>query len=232
MNPEARRLIEHGAEVFEDYELAALMLSLGRPYLSTREDAVDMAKVLLQRKGRLAALIASSEADLRGMGLKESEIFGFRFVREMSVRYLADKMKELPFCRTAREVYEFLHASMRDLKREQFKVIFIDPKNHVIEERTIFEGTVDSSVVYPREIMKMALDFSATALVFAHNHPSGDPEPSSCDREITKNLVFAAKVLGIRVLDHLIIGSSSYFSFADHGLISEYDLLYLSLSER
>ncbi len=103
------------------------------------------------------------------------------------------------------------------------KVLFLDAKNQILEEKTLFEGTVDSSAVYPREIIRDALRFEASALVFVHNHPSGDPEPSLCDKEITRDLVFAARVMQLKVLDHIIIGNNRYFSFADQGLIEEYE---------
>lgn len=104
----------------------------------------------------------------------------------------------------------------------------MDTKNRVLEERTLFEGTVDSSAVYPREVIRDALHYEASSLIFVHNHPSGDPEPSFCDKEITRDLVFAAHVMQIKVLDHIIIGNNRYFSFADQGLIEEYNLMFLN----
>jgi DNA repair protein RadC len=118
--------------------------------------------------------------------------------------------------------------SLRELRKEQFKVIFMDAKNRVLEERTLFEGTVDSSAVYPREVIRDALRYEASSLIFVHNHPSGDPEPSFCDKEITRDLVFAAHVMQIKVLDHIIIGNNRYFSFADQGLIEEYNLMFFN----
>jgi DNA repair protein RadC len=118
--------------------------------------------------------------------------------------------------------------TLRELRKEQFKVIFMDAKNRVLEERTLFEGTVDSSAVYPREVIRDALRYEASSLIFVHNHPSGDPEPSFCDKEITRDLVFAAHVMQIKVLDHIIIGNNRYFSFADQGLIEEYNLMFLN----
>ena len=93
-----------------------------------------------------------------------------------------------PVCHSSQEVHDYLCHALRDLKKERFKVIFLDPKNQVIEEKTLFEGTVDSSAVYPREVIKDALRYEASALIFAHNHPSGDPELSLCDREVTPGI--------------------------------------------
>jgi DNA repair protein RadC len=135
-------------------------------------------------------------------------------------------MLNKPYCHSSKEVFEYLYQALRDLKREKFKVMFLDSKNQILEEKTVFEGTVDSSAVYPREIMKEALKCNASSLIFVHNHPSGDPEPSLSDREITKELVFAADVMQLKVLDHIIIGNNRYFSFADEGLIDDYDVMY------
>ena len=132
-----------------------------------------------------------------------------------------------PVCHSSREVFDYLYHALRELRKEQFKVIFLDTKNQILEEKTLFEGTVDSSAVYPREVIRDALRYEASSLIFVHNHPSGDPEPSSCDREITRDLVFAAHVMQIKVLDHIVIGNNRYFSFADQGLIEEYNLMFL-----
>jgi DNA repair protein RadC len=138
-------------------------------------------------------------------------------------------MMSRPVCHSSREVFDYLYHALRELRKEQFKVIFMDTKNQVLEERTLFEGTVDSSAVYPREVIRDALRYEASSLIFVHNHPSGDPEPSFCDKEITRDLVFAAHVMQIKVLDHIIIGNNRYFSFADQGLIEEYNLMFLNI---
>jgi len=118
-------------------------------------------------------------------------------------------------------VFDYLYHALRDAKKEKFKVLYLDAKNQILEEKTVFEGTVDSSAVYPREIIKEALWRDASSLIFVHNHPSGDPRPSESDKAITAELVCAAHTVQIRVLDHLIIGNDRYFSFADSGLLAE-----------
>ena len=112
------------------------------------------------------------------------------------------------------------------------KVIYLNSQNQIIEAANLFEGTVDSSFIPPREVMESAIRHNAACLVFAHNHPSGNPEPSKCDREITRDLVYAASIMHIRVLDHLIIGDNRYFSFASEGLIEEYEMDFLNLKVR
>jgi len=137
------------------------------------------------------------------------------------------------YVRSSQEAKDWIGPQVENQGRECFVVVYLNPKNEVIKHEVSSVGTADSSAVYPREILRNALLTDATALIFFHNHPSGDPEPSLCDREITKELVFASKLMGLKVLDHIIIGRDGrYFSFADQGLIADYDLLYLSLRSR
>lgn len=168
--------------------------------------------------------------EIKGIG--PHNIFGLRLVQEVSRLFLKEKMMSRPYCHSSKEVFDYLFHALRDLKKEKFKVLFLDAKNQILKEKTVFEGTVDSSAVYPREIMKEALRCDSSSLIFVHNHPSGDPEPSASDRVITKELVFAANVMQLKVLDHIIIGNNRYFSFADEGLIEEYDIMFQNFEMR
>jgi len=222
------KFLRAGLNAFLDYEIIELLLTLGTP----RRDCKEQAKKALREFRSLRGVLEADIHELRKIkGIGSHNVFGIRLVQEVSRRFLKDRMMSRPYCRSSREVFDYLYHSLRDLKKENFKVLFLDSKNQIIEEKTLFEGTVDSSAVYPREIMKDALRYDATSLVFVHNHPSGDPEPSLCDREITKELVFAAKVMQLKVLDHIIIGNNCYFSFSDRGLVEDYDLLFLSLNK-
>jgi len=222
------KFLRAGLNAFLDYEIIELLLTLGTP----RRDCKEQAKKALREFRSLRGVLEADAHELQKIkGIGSHNVFGIRLVQEVSRRFLKDKMMIRPYCRSSHEVFDYLYHSLRDLKKENFKVLFLDPKNQIIEEKTLFEGTVDSSAVYPREIMKDALRYDATALIFVHNHPSGDPEPSLCDREITKELVFSAKVMQLKVLDHIIIGNNCFFSFADRGLIEDYDLLFLSLNK-
>jgi DNA repair protein RadC len=118
---------------------------------------------------------------------------------------------------TSGDVFKHFHPSLRDLKHEIFKVVLLDAKNTVLKETTVSEGSLTLSVVHPREVFALAVRESAAGVLFVHNHPSGDPMPSQEDRQLTDRLVAAGRLLGIRVLDHLIIGDSRYVSFADEG---------------
>lgn len=215
-----QKFLKAGLEGFLDYEIVELLLTLGTP----RRDCKEQAKEALREFKTLGGVLEASPHDLQRIrGIGPHNVFGLRFVQEVSRRFLRERMMSRAFCRSSREVFDYLYHSLRDLKREKFKVLFLDAKNQILEEKTLFEGTVDSSAVYPREIIRDALRYEASALVFVHNHPSGDPEPSLCDKEITRDLVFAAKVMQLKVLDHIIIGNNCYFSFADQGLIEEYE---------
>lgn len=221
------KFLKAGLNAFLDHEVVELLLTLGTP----RRDCRGAARRALAEFRTLRGVLEAESYDLQRIdGIGAHNVFGIRLVQEVARRFLKDRMLARPFCRSSEEAFDYLYHAMRDLKRECFKVLFLDSKNQILEERTLFEGTVDSSAVYPREIMKEALRFNAAAMVFVHNHPSGDPDPSPCDRDITRELVFAARIMQLKVLDHLVIGNNRYFSFADHGLIQDYDLLYLSRS--
>ena len=218
-----QKFLNGGLAAFLDYEVIELLLTLGTP----RRDCKEPAKAALREFRSLRGVLESPAEELgRVRGIGPRNVLGIKLIHEVSRRFLKDRMMSRPVCHSSQEVYDYLCHALRDLKRERFKVIFLDPKNQVIEEKTLFEGTVDSSAVYPREVIRDALRYEASALIFAHNHPSGDPEPSLCDREVTRDLVFAARVVQIRVLDHIVIGNNRYFSFADQGLIDDYDIMF------
>ena len=223
-----QKFLQGGLAGFLDYEIIELLLTLGTP----RKDCKHQAKTALKRFKSFSAVLEAAEDDLKEIpGVGPHNIFGIKLIREVSRRFLKDRMMDRRVCNSSREVFDYLYHSMRESLREKFKVLFLDAKNRIVDEQTIFEGTVDSSVVYPREIIKAALRHNAISLIFVHNHPSGDPLPSQCDREITKDLVFSAGVMQIKVLDHIIIGSNRYFSFADEGLIEDYERLFRALRE-
>lgn len=220
------KFLKAGLAGFLDYEIVEMLLAVGTPRRNCKATAREALKEFRTFRGVLEA----SPQELQKIpGIGPRNLFGLKLIHEVARRYLKDRMMNRPVCHSSEEVFDYLYHALRDLKREQFKVIFLDAKNQIIEEKTLFEGTVDSSAVYPREVIKDALRYEASALIFAHNHPSGDPEPSLCDKEITRDLVFAARVIQIKVLDHIIIGNNRYFSFADQGLIDDFDLLFHGL---
>jgi len=217
------KFLRGGLDGFLDYEVIELLLTLGTP----RRDCRDQAREAMKRFKSLAGVLEAGEDELQEIrGIGPHNVFGIRFVQEVSRRFLKEKMLNRSYCRSSKEVFDYLYHSLRDLKKEKFKILFLDAKNQILEEKTLFEGTVDSSAVYAREIMKEALRHHASSLIFVHNHPSGDPDPSASDREITRDLVLAANLMQLKVLDHIIIGNNRYFSFADQGLIEDYELIF------
>jgi len=221
------KFLKGGLGGFLDYEVLEILLTLGTP----RRDCRELARRLLHEYKSLRSVLEADALELvKLQGLGPHNIFGLKLVREVSGRFLREKMLSKPYGRSSKEVFDFLYLSLRDAKKEKFKVLFLDAKNRIIEEKTLFEGTVDSSAVYPREIMKDALRYNASSLIFVHNHPSGDPEPSASDKKITKDLVLAARVMQLSVLDHIIIGDDRYFSFADHGLIEDFDCFFREIN--
>ncbi|MCJ7742972.1 MAG: DNA repair protein RadC, partial [Dehalococcoidales bacterium] len=146
--------------------------------------------------------------------------------------FLKEKITDKPIYQSAQEIFDYLYHSLRDLKKEVFKVLYLNSQNQIVETEDLFEGTVNSSAISPREVIARAIRNNAVALIFVHNHPSGKPEPSKSDRELTRDLVYAGSIMRIKVLDHIIIGDNCYFSFAGQGLIEEYSLDFINLKMR
>jgi len=151
---------------------------------------------------------------------------------EVPVAFLKEKIINKPVYTSSQEVFDYLYYSMRDLKKEVFKVVYLDSQNQIIDTEDLFVGTLDGIHIYPREIQESVIKHKATGLIFVHNHPSGDCTPSQNDKQITRDLVFIGLVLRIKVLDHIIIGENRYFSFADAGLIAKYEDDFLNLRLR
>jgi DNA repair protein RadC len=223
------KFLQGGLNGFLDYEIVELLLTLGTP----RKDCKMAAKEALKRFKMLRGVLEAEDEELLEIkGIGPHNIFGIKLVQEVARRFLREKMMSRPVCHSSREVFDFLYHSLRDSKKEKFKVLFLDAKNYILDEKTFFEGTVDSSAVYPREIMKSAIRYNASSLIFVHNHPSGDPGPSESDKDITKELVFAANIIQLKVLDHIIIGNNCYFSFADEGMIEDYEYLFRCMKNK
>jgi DNA repair protein RadC len=220
------KFLRSGLQGFLDYEVIELLLTLGTP----RRDCKAQAKEALRRFKTLRGVLEADTEELQAVkGLGPQNVFGLKLIHQVSRRFLRDRIMDRPVCHSSQEVFDYLYHSLRDSQKEMFKALFLNAKNKIIEEKTIFSGTVDSSAVYPREIIRLALRNNASSLIFVHNHPSGDPDPSESDKDITKELVFAANIMQLKVLDHIIIGNNRYFSFADKGYIDDYDCLYLSM---
>jgi DNA repair protein RadC len=220
------RFIVSGLTGFQDYEIIELLLTLGSP----RKDCKPAAKEAVRRFKTLRGVLEAPPQELQKIkGIGPHNAFGFKLVQEVAREFLKEKMLEQPIYTSAEQVFQYLYHSMRDLKKEVFKVLLLNSRNQVIDTLDMPEGSVNSSFVSPREVIEGAIKHNAAAMIFAHNHPSGGVDPSSSDISLTRDLVFAAAVMDIRVLDHLIIGDNRYYSFAAAGLITKCETEYLTL---
>jgi DNA repair protein RadC len=220
------KFISSGLAGFHDYEIVELLLSLGTP----RKDCKQQAKDAIKRFKTLRGVLEASLEELQEIdGIGPHSAFGIKLVQEVAREFLKARIIDTPIYKSSQEIFDYLYHSMRDLKKEVFKVIYLNSQNQIIEIVDLFEGTVNSSVISPREVMEGAIKHNAAALIFVHNHPAGNPEPSGNDKEVTRDLVYAGSIMRIRVLDHIIIGENRYFSFAGEGLIEEYELDFLNL---
>jgi len=223
------KFVKSGLAGFQDYEIVELLLSLGTP----RRDCKQQAKEAINRFKTLRGVLEAPPEELKRIeGIGAHSAFGIRLVQEVAREFLKSKILDRPFYKSSREVFDYLYHSMRDLKHEVFKVIYLNSQNQIIDTIDLFEGTVNSSAVSLREVMEGAIKYNAASLIFVHNHPSGNPEPSTSDKELTRDLVFVGMILQIKALDHIIIGEDNYFSFADDGLIQKYEDNFLDLKIR
>jgi DNA repair protein RadC len=211
------RFLKSGLDGFHDYEVIELLLTLGTP----RKDCKAIAKALMSRFKTLTAVLEAPPAELRRVaGIGPINLVGLKLVPAVSRRYLRQRLEGKQPLTNSRELFDYLNHTIRDKKKECFTAIYLDAKNRVIAEEILFTGTVTASAVYPREVVKAALAHAAAAVIFAHNHPSGDPAPSPDDMAITRKLIQACALVGITVHEHLIIGAEGTFSFADQGHIA------------
>ncbi len=214
-----KKFMEGGFERFSDEEVVEFLLTLGTP----RGDVKPGARQALKQFGSLSGVLSApfeKLTEIKGIGSKN--VLYLKFVHQVAGRYLKDRAEGKPFFGSSQAVFDYLFHTMRDLKREIFKVLFLNRKNELIRDQDVFLGSLTGSAVYPREIMSLAMEYKSAGLVFVHNHPSGDPTPSAEDRRLTRDLIWAARLLGIQVVDHIVIGFNSYYSFADQGIVKKY----------
>jgi DNA repair protein RadC len=209
-----------GLAGLNDYEIVELILTLGQP----RKDCKPAAKEAIKRFKDLRGVLDASDEKLHEIpGIGPANSFGLRLVRELSSEYLREKVVGKLALNSEKAVYEYLYQSMAGLQKEVFRVLFLNSQNQLKEIQDISQGTVNASAVFAREVMESAIKYRATALIFVHNHPSGNTSPSQDDKAITRELILASSVMGLKVLDHIIIGDNCHFSFASQGLIQKYE---------
>jgi DNA repair protein RadC len=210
------RLLKQGAAALSDAELVAIFLRVG----VTGKSAVDLARDLVAKFGSLNGLFSASEKDLCAVhGMGQAKYVQLQAVLEMAKRALVEDIKLTDALASPKAVRDYLKLTLARLPHEVFVAVFLTSQNRVIEVEEIFRGTLTQTSVYPREIVKLALAHNAASVIFAHNHPSGEPHPSQADRALTKTLAEALALIDVRVLDHFIVAPGASLSFAEQGML-------------
>ena len=210
------RFMDGGATAMPDYELLELLLFRAIP----RQDVKPLARLLLDTFGDFNRVISAAPARLAVVkGVGESVIQELKIVEASAQRLMRAKVMNRPVLTSWDALVDYCHTAMSHRETEQFRILFLDRKNVLIADEEQAKGTVDHVPVYPREVVKRALELNASALILVHNHPSGDPTPSDADISMTAQIQDAAQVLGITLHDHLIIGKSRELSFRAQGYL-------------
>lgn len=217
--PESERprekLLTYGSAVLSDAELLAVLLGSG----VRGKDAITLGRELLMQAGSLNALLGRQDGEIRATGLGPAKRARIAAALELARRSLAEQLTERPSLRNPSDSGDYLNARLRHLPYEVFACLYLDNRHRVLAFEELFRGTVDGASVHPREVVRACLRHNAAAVIFAHNHPSGVAEPSSADKAITRELGQALRLIGVRVLDHLVIGHAAPVSMAARGLL-------------
>lgn len=206
-----------GADALADYELLELILMLAIP----RRDVKPLAKDLIERFGSYSAVLSADIDALRSApGLGDTAVAAIKSVQASALVLSRSTAKSRPILSNWKAVSAYLQSAMAGLAREQFRILFLDRQNRLLADEILSDGTVDHTPVYPREVVRRALDNNATAIILVHNHPSGDVRPSQQDIDMTRTLADACNKIGIKIHDHIIVGTSGQSSFRDSGLLN------------
>ena len=210
------RFREAGPEALADYEMLELVLFRAIP----QRDVKPLAKALLERFGSFAEVISAPPERLKEVdGLGEAAVTEFKVVQAAAQRLVKGQVRKRPALSSWTAVIDYVRTAQAFAEKEQFRILFLDKRNHLIADEVQQQGTVDHTPVYPREVVKRALELSATAIILVHNHPSGDPTPSHSDIEMTKQIAEVAKPLGVALHDHIIVGKDGHASLKGLRLI-------------
>ncbi len=209
------KLLERGADALSDAELLAVLLGSG----SRGKDALALGRELLSAAGGLAMLLGNPGQSLHTPGLGPAKRARIAAALELARRSLGEQLRSQPSLANPRDSGDYLRARLRHLPYEVFGCLFLDNRHRVLAFEELFRGTIDGASVHPREVVRACLRHNACAVIFAHNHPSGVAEPSAADRAITRQLRDALQLIGVRVLDHLVIGADEPVSMATRGLM-------------
>jgi DNA repair protein RadC len=210
------RLLSAGPDALADHEMLEMILFLALP----RRDTKPIARALMTRFGSFAATIAAPLQDLRGTeGLGESGVAALKAVQAAALRLVRAEVMNQPVLDNWDRLMEYLNAMLARERVEQFRVLFLDNRNRLVADEAQARGTVNHTPVYPREVVKRALELQATGLILVHNHPSGDPTPSSADLQMTQEVKRAAEALSLLLHDHVVVGNGRWLSFREAGLL-------------
>jgi DNA repair protein RadC len=210
------KLLDRGPDALADYELLEMLLFFAMP----KGDTKPLAKALINRFGSYARVLTAPQQELLATrGLGPHSVSAIKLVQASSLRLARAEVMEAPVLNNWDRLVDYLTAALAREKIEQFRILFLDTRNRLIADEAQARGTVNHTPVYPREVVKRALELHATALILVHNHPSGDPTPSRDDLDMTRQVKEAAGVLSIVLHDHLIIGNGKWLSFRREGLL-------------
>jgi DNA repair protein RadC len=210
------KLVWRGPEVLSNAELLAILLRVG--HSSTGETAVDQARTLLNRFGSLRRLERASVTALCALpGVGMAKAVQVKAALELAKRFHEEPLRRGRLLRSSRDVYRHYRGRLEALRQEAVYVVLLDAKNRIVGEAKVSEGSLSAAIVHPREVFRPVIEESAAAVILVHNHPSGDPTPSAEDLAITQRLRQVGDVMGVKVLDHLIIGAGCYTSFVERG---------------
>ena len=209
------RLLDGGPEGFHDYELIEYLLTLTIP----RVDTKPLAKKLLGEFGGIGPLLSSSADALRREGLSDATIAALKIAHAAALRLLESRIEDQPVLSSWDALCDYLHAAMAHSRVEEVRVLFLNAKNKLIANEALWQGSVDEASVHVREVIARAIALGATAIIIVHNHPSGDPAPSSQDIRLTRDLVDAGRHMKVTVHDHVIVGAQGRTSMRAMGLI-------------
>ena len=210
------RFLDNGGETLADYELLELLLFTASP----RSDVKPLAKALIKRFGSFAEVVSARPERLREIkGLGSNSVGMLKVVEAAAQRLTKETVRTRPVMSSFADVVGYCRAAMAHAEREEFRILFLDKRNSLIADEVQGVGTIDHTPVYPREVVRRALELGASALILAHNHPSGDPTPSAADIRVTQDILAIAQPMGIAIHDHLIIGRHGHASLKGMRLI-------------
>jgi len=213
------KMLRQGAHSLTNAELLALILRTGDS--ATKKSAIDLGREIISRFGDNLRELGSADiaqiCQIQGMG--PAKATGLKAAFTLASRFQARKLEHLDRFTSPRQVFDYFHHEFRDSRKEYFLTLLLDGKNRIIRRVQISEGSLNQSIVHPREVFSPAVKESAAAVILVHNHPTGDPAPSSEDIAITRRLREAGEIMGIKVLDHIIVGDGEYMSFVERGIL-------------